>query len=181
MRLLADARGEVGVFEDLQTLAVIVVGLVVLLGSTLFNWSSFGDVQEDQELYDEAEHLIESIEAWNRLRAINQYGSQYEAFYLRQYELATMYTKSPNQFREQIRSDLSYNITFDDLHIPDSDHRPEEGNFSYYSFGKGVPEDVERVEVQVQYALVFDVRLDSPQEWNVSVRHPCLVSVVVWR
>jgi hypothetical protein len=87
MRISRDTRGEIGVFEDLQTLVVILVGIMVLLVSTMVNWSSFGEVEADQDLYDEAAHIIKQIEASDRMTAVNSFGSLYEEFALRQTDL----------------------------------------------------------------------------------------------
>ena len=176
MRLRRDVRGEVGVFEDLQTLLVIVVGIAILLTSTLYNWSAFGSVEEDEEMYEEVEHLVEQVEAWDRLMAINSYGSHYPEFQLRQSSLDGM---SNQDFQDHIRSDLNYNITFDDLVIPDIDHDPG-NNYSFYEFGKPVPEGKETLVVQVQYSLVFEELLPGG-DYDVSQRHACIMTVVVWR
>ena len=169
-------RGEVGVLEDLQTLLVIVVGIAILLTSTLYNWSAFGSAEQDQEMYDEVEHLIEQVEAWDQLRAINSYGSLYPEFLLRQTGLDGMSNKA---FQDHIRSDLNYNITFDDLVIKDIDHDTD-NNYSYFGFGKPVPKDKETVVAQVQYSLVFE-ELSPNGDYDVSKRHACIMTVVVWQ
>ncbi len=181
MRYLGDQHGEIGYFEDLQTLVIIVIGISVLLGSTVFNWSAFGTIEEDQDLFDEAEHLVESIESWDRIRAINSWGSMYEVFTLRQPELITL-LKNPNQFSDEIRSDLHYNVTFDDLEVDDGEHEPANGNYSYYRFGDALLDDqVDAISIRVQYALVMERTLPSGQDFDVSERHACLMMVVVWR
>lgn len=169
-------RGEVGVFEDLQTLLVIVVGIAILLTSTLYNWSAFGSAEQDQGMYDEVEHLVEQVEAWDRLMAINSYGSHYPEFQLRQ---SSMDGLTNTDFQDHIRSDLNYNITFDDLVIKDTDH---DGNnvYSYYEFGKPVPEDKETVVAHVQYSLVFEELLPGG-DYDVSQRHATIMTVVVWQ
>jgi len=169
-------RGEVGVFEDLQTLLVIVVGIAILLASILYNWSAFGTAEQDQEMYDEVEHLIEQVEAWDRLMAINSYGSHYPDFQLRQTSMDGM---TNTDFKDHIRSDLNYNITFDDLVIKDI-HHDGENNYSYYEFGKPVPEDEETVVAHVQYSLVFE-ELSPGGDYDVSQRHACIMTVVVWQ
>ena len=176
MRLRRDVQGEVGVFEDLQTLLVIVVGIATILASTLSNWSAFGSVEQDQEMYEEAEHLVEQVEAWDRLMAINSYGSHYPEFQLRQSSMDGM---TNEDFQDHIRSDLNYNITFDDLVIPDIDHDLG-NNYSFYAFGKSVPEDKETVVAHVQYSLVFEELLPSG-DYDVSQRHACIMTVVVWQ
>jgi hypothetical protein len=177
MRLRRDIRGEVGVFEDLQTLLVIVVGIAILLSSTLYNWSAFGSAEQDQEMYDEVEHLIDSVEAWDQLRAVNSYGSYYPEFQLRQSGLNGMSNKA---FQDHILSDLNYNISFDDLAIPDGNHDPEDATFSYYYFGKPVPEDKETVVAGVQYALIFEKDVGTGNG-DVKIRHACIMTVVVWQ
>ncbi len=178
MRLRRDVRGEVGVFEDLQTLMVIVVGIGILLTSTLYNWSAFGSVEAEQEMHDEVEHLIDDVESYDRIRAINNYGSIYNEFLLRQSDLATL--TNGTQFEEDIKSDFNYNIFFDDLVIPDNAHNTSGGNYSYYQFGKPVPEDKETVVAKVQYSLVIDRKIGQ-QAWNVTERHACIMTVVVWQ
>jgi len=121
-------RGDVGVFEDLQTLMVIVVGIGILLTSTLYNWSAFGSAEAEQEMHDEVEHLIEAVEGWDQLRAINSYASNYPEFNLRQSGLKGM---SNTAFQDHVSSDLNYNIIFDDLVIHDNEHDPED-IYSYY-------------------------------------------------
>ncbi len=170
--------GEVGVFEDLQTLLVVVVGIAILLGSTLYNWSAISSTEQDQDLYDEAEHIVKQIESWDRLRAIDSLGSHYQDFMLRQQDLSTLLDSG--QFEERIRSDLKYQVTFDDLVISDTEHDPVNGVHSYYVFGEEPPTKGDVVSLQVQYALVFEVFLGA-QNYDVSERHPCLVTVVVWR
>ncbi len=167
-----------GVFEDLQTLMVVVVGIAILLASTMYNWSAFGSVEQDQELFDEAERLIDAVESYDRIRAINNFGSIYPEFLLRQSELAIL--TNGTQFEEDIRSDLNYNITFDDLVIPDGDHDTDGGNFSFYQFGKPAPEDTETVVARVQYSLVFEEETGI-QQYDVGERHACIMTVVVWR
>lgn len=180
MRYLGDQRGEVGYFEDLQTLVIIVIGISVLLGSTMFNWSAFGIVEEDQELFDEAEHIIESIESWDRISAINSWGSMYEDFALRQPELITL-LKNPSQFSDEIRSDLHYNVTFDDLEVDEGKHDPANGTYSSYRFGDALLDDQgAAMSIRVSYALVMERALGG-QDFDVSVRHACLMTVVVWR
>jgi hypothetical protein len=178
MRLRGDRGGEIGVFEDLQTLLVVVVGITILLASVMYNWSAFGTVERDQEMYDEAERLIDAVESNDLLRAFNSYGAMYNEFKLRQSELESMANSSA--FESEVKSDMNYNITFDDLEVPDSDHDPGHDVFSYYEFGKPVPEGKETVVAQVQYALVFDVHIAN-QDYDVSQRHACVMTVVVWR
>lgn len=178
MRLRRDQRGEVGVFEDIQTLFVVVVAIAILLTSTLYNWSALSASEQDQELYDETEHIVKQIESWDRLQAINSYGSQYPGFMLRQPELVTLL--GSDQFEDEIRSDLGYRVTFDDLAVPDAEHDPGNGVYSSYVFGGEPPVKGDVVAIQVQYALVMEVHL-GPQDYDVSERHPCLVTVEVWR
>ena len=189
MRFLRDEGGEVGLFEDLQTLVIVMVGIVVLLGSTMFNWSAFSDIEEDQELYDEAERLIDAIESWDRLRAVNFYGSDYKDFVLRQPELAALMKNAEqaasmnytDQFSERIRSDLHYHISFDDLEVDDAAHDPSAGNYSIYRFGDPMLDDhTEAISVKVQYALVRETHIVD-EKYDVSERPACLVTVVVWR
>jgi hypothetical protein len=177
MRLRRDTRGEIGVFEDLQTLLVVVVGIVILLSSTLYNWSAISHTERDQDLYEEAEHIIKQIEAWETLHAVNSYGARYPDFMIRQPDLATLMREGG--FEDRIKSDLNYQVTFDDLAISDSQHDQSSGNYSWYVFGKEPPADVDSVAIQVQYTLVMEVPI-GPQSQDVSERHPCLVTVVVW-
>jgi type II secretory pathway pseudopilin PulG len=178
MRLRRDTRGEIGVFEDLQTLLVVVVSIAILLGSTLYNWSALSSTEQDQDLYDEAEHIVKQVESWDRLQAINSYGSPYPDFMLRQPELVTLLGN--DQFEEEIRSDLHYRVTFDDTAVPHGQHDPGAGLYSTYVFGKEPPAKGDVVALQVRYALVMEVHL-GPQEYDVSERHPCLMTVEVWR
>jgi hypothetical protein len=178
MRLRGDRRGEIGVFEDLQTLLVVLVGIAILLTSTLYNWSAISSTEQDQDLYDEAEHIIKQVESWERLQAINSYGSRYADFMLRQPELVTL--TGSDQFEEHIRSDLSYQVTFDDLVVDDSQHDPSSGVHSSYVFGEEPPAGADTAALTTQYALVMEVYMGG-QDYDVSERHPCLVTVVVWR
>ena len=170
--------GEIGVFEDLQTLVVVVAAITVLLVSILFNWSSLSALERDQDLYDEAEHIIDDIESWERLEAVNSYGNRYPEFLIRQPELVTLIKEGG--FEDKIRSDLNYNVTFDDLVVSDDDQDGNAGVYSKYEFGDPVPEDSETVVTQVHYVLVMEKRL-GPQDFDVSQRHACLLTVVVWR
>ena len=182
MRLRGDTRGEIGVFEDLQTLIVVVVGIAILLASTMYNWSAFGTAEQDQELYDEAERLIDAVESYDRIRAINNFGSIYPEFLLRQADLEIL-TKG-SQFEDDIKSDFNYNITFDDLVIPDSAYDPgndtRDAVISVYEFGKNDTGAKGTVVAKVQYALVFEEEIGI-QEYDVSERHACIMTVVVWR
>ena len=177
MRLRRDQVAEIGVFEDLQTLIVILIGITILLASTLFNWSAFGSLERDQDLFDEAERLIAAVEAWDQLRAINSFSNPYPTFLLRQAELATT---NNSKFMDQIKSDYNYYIIFDDLTIPDSQHNIDAGIHSYYEYGDPLPDGNEAVTAQVQYALVFEIHLGN-HEYDVSERHACLMKVVVWQ
>lgn len=177
MRFRRDTGGEIGVFEDLQTLLVVVVAIVILLGSTLYNWSAIGSTERDQDLRDEAEHIVKQIEAWERLMAINSYGSQYPDFMLRQPDLATLVES--DQFEDHVKSDLNYRVTFDDLTINETQHSPDDGIYSTYEFGSEPPTDANIVAITVQYALVMEKSI-GPQSKDVSSRHPCLVTVEVW-
>ena len=177
MWLRSDTRGEIGVFEDLQTLIVVVVGIAILLGATLYNWAAYGEMERDQELFDEATHIIRQVESIEWLRAINSYGSPYTDFMISQEYLAGLDT---GKFQGDVTSDLHYNVTFDDLVVPDNQHDPVNGNHSYYAFGDPVPEGKETVVATVQYSLVFIERIDG-SDHDVSERHACLMTVVVWR
>lgn len=177
MWLRSDTRGEIGVFEDLQTLIVVVVGIAILLGATLYNWAAYGEMEQDQELYDEAEHIIRQVEAIEWLGAINSYGSPYPDFMIHQKYLADFNT---SKFQSEVKSNLHYNVTFDDLVVPDSHHDPKNGNHSYYTFGDPIPEGRETVVASVQYSLVFIERIDD-SDYDVSERHACIMTVVVWR
>ena len=181
MRLRRDTRGEVGVFEDLQTMVVVVAAVAVLLVSMMYNWSALSTSEGDQDLYDEAEHIVKQIEADDHLRAVNNYGSLYTEPLLRQPELARLVRD--NDFNEIAKTDLHYNVTFDDLYIGAVD---EVKNDSLgidwrdaYSFGEPVPEGKDTAVLAVQYALVMEIEINN-QEFDVSERHPCLVTVVVW-
>lgn len=178
MRLRKDTRGEIGVFEDMQTLVVVLVGVGVLLGSTLYNWSSITGVERDQEMYDEAEHIVEQIESWDRIRAVNHYGSVYDDFMLRQPELVTLVNEGG--FEDEVRSDLNYHVTFDDLVVGPGHGTTSPKVLDTYEFGKPVPEGMNTVVISIQYSLVF-TEGGAGQDFDVSERHPCLVTVVVWR
>jgi hypothetical protein len=177
MRLRSDTGGEIGVFEDLQTLLVVVVGIGILLGSTLYNWGAISETEEDKDLYDGAEHIVKQIESWDRLQAINSYGSPYPEFMLRQPEMVTL--TEGDQFEDHIKSDLNYQVTFDDLEVPDGQHDPTNGAYSFYRFGEEPKANVDSVVLQVHYVLVMEVTIGL-QEYDVSERHPCLVTVEVW-
>ena len=157
---------------------MVVVGIAILLGSTLYNWSAVSSTEQDQDLYDEAEHIVKQVESWDRLQAINSYGSPYSEFMLRQPELATLL--GTGQFDDRIGSDLEYRVTFDDLAVPDDQDDPGSGVHSRYVFGDEPPPTKDVVSLQVQYALVMEV-YQGPQDYDVSQRHPCLVTVEVWR
>jgi hypothetical protein len=184
MRFRRAVGGEIGVFEDMQTLVIIVVGIVILLGSTLYNWTSFEGVVEDQELYDEAEHILRQIEGWDYIRSRNSYDSQYEDFHLWQLHLANMTMPTGTKFEDRIRSDLHYSVTFDDLAISDgedtSDRTTGEGDYSKYQFGETIPEGKDTIALQAHYTLIMGSKI-RPGEFDVRERHPCLVTVVVWR
>ncbi len=181
MRLRRDVRGEIGVFEDLQTLLVVVVGIAILLGSTLYNWSALSTSEQDQDLYDEAEHIVKQIEASDRLRAIDNLGNRYIEPLLSQYDLRVMI--EDGGFEDEVRSDYHYNVTFDDLvqeEEIDFEVTPGSRNETWmieYSFGEPVPEGKETVSMEVHYTLVMRTMTNR----DVSLRHPCLVTVVVWR
>ena len=182
MRLRRDTRGEIGVFEDLQTLLVVIVGVGILLGSTLYNWSAISSTEEEQDLYDEAEHIVKQIESDQQLRAHNNYGTPYTDFMLKQSELARL--RRDSDFDDVVRSDLRFNISFDDMVIgPDNeviDTVAKIWKYDHYTFGDTIPKDKDMAVLTLQYALVMDINLDS-QDFDVSQRHPCLVTVVVWR
>jgi len=182
MRFRRDTRGEIGVFEDLQTLLVVVVGVGILLGSTLYNWSAISSTEEEQDLYDEAEHIVKQIESDQHLRAHNHYGTLYTDFMLKHSELARL--KKDSDFDDVVRSDLSFNISFDDMVIgPENEvigNGSEIGKYDHYTFGDTIPKDKETAVLTLQYALVMDIKL-ADQDYDVSQRHPCLVTVVVWR
>lgn len=182
MRLRRDTGGEVGVFEDLQTMVVVVVAVAVLLGSIMYNWSALSSSEGDQDLYDEAEHIVKQIEADDHLRAINNYGSQYTEPLLRQPELVRMV--EDQDFDEIAKSDLHYRVTFDDLSIGPGEEVINESAslfwYDAYSFGEPVPEGKDTAVLVVQYALVMEILIDD-QDFDVSERHPCQVTVVVWR
>jgi len=187
MRFRRDTRGEVGVFEDLQTLLVVVVGIGILLGSTLYNWGAISSSEEDQDLYDEAEHIVKQIEANEHLWAHNSYGDRYNDFYIKQTELERISNEA--EAKRTIRSDLSFQIVFDDLN-QDEDRSfrgsyPPGNSTEYnwrdrYVIGEPAPEGKDTVVLSIQYAMVMDVQL-AQYEWDVSVRHVCLVTVEVWR
>jgi len=182
MNLRRDTRGEIGVFEDLQTLLVVVVGIGILLGSTMYNWGAISSTEEDQDLYDEAEHIVKQIEADEHLKAHNSYGALYNDFMIKQSELTRLFKEG--DFDEVVRSDLKYSVTFDDLVIgPENEVINETARiwwYDRYTFGDTVPEGKETMVFTVQYAMVMDRQIDL-QEYDVSLRHPCLVTVVVWR
>ena len=170
-------RGEVGVFEDLQTLMVIVVGIGILLTSTLYNWSAFGSAEAKQDMHDEVEHLIDSVEAWDLLMAQNADGSNYPEFQLSQGGLEAM---SDKDFQERIRSDYDYNIEFDNLTVAVGDPGSANDKYSHYQFGKPIPEDRETVVGKVQYTVVYEGTGEG-QEGDASVRYPYIMTVVVWQ
>jgi hypothetical protein len=187
MRLRRDTRGEVGVFEDLQTLLVVVVGIGILLTSTLYNWGAISATEEDQDLYDEAEHLVKQIEANEQLWSINSYGDRYNDLYLRQTELHQLMDET--KAKRAFRSDHNFQIVFDDLDQDEDrsfvgSYPP--GNATGYNWtdryvvGGPVPDGKDTAVLTVQYTMVMDVQL-ARYEWDVSVRHACLVTVEVWR
>lgn len=177
MWLRTDTGGDIGVFEDLQTLVVVLVGVSILLGSTLYNWAAYGAVEQDQEMFDEATHIIKQVEAWEWLGAINSYGSPYQEFAIRQQNLASLNT---TEFQERIKSSLHYSVTFDDLVVTDADPDATSDGRSVYRFGDPPPEGKETVVARVQYSLVF-VDPITGSEYDVSQRHACIMTVVVWR
>jgi hypothetical protein len=186
MRLRGDTRGEIGVFEDLQSLLVVVVAIAVLLSSILYNWSALSSTEEDQDLYDEAEHIVKQIEANHRLQAADNFASPYDEFLLSQYDLRIFVEQGG--FEDEVRSDYDYNVTFDDL-VVDEDHQfnytTPQSRLSYtwmdeYAFGDPVPEGKDTVVLELKYTLVMSLKI-SENRYDVSHRHPCLVTVVVWR
>jgi hypothetical protein len=179
MRLRLDRRAEIGAFEDLQTLLVVVVGITVLLGSTLYNWGLINGVDREQQLYDGAEDILRSVEAQQVLRAGDAYGSPYPTFMLRQPSLAS-YHDHPANLDEAIKSDLNYNLTFEDLDLGSGEVNATAGMLRVYAFGLPLPETgVETVALATHYALVMEKGGELP--YNVSLRHLCLATVVVWR
>lgn len=185
MALRGDEGAEIGVFEDLQTLLVVVVGLAVLVASALYNWGVVADFDEGQRLYDAARDVLRAVEAWDRLRASDPLLIRYNDFMLYQPELATMYGNRnvTDDFSERVRVDAHYNVTFDDLDVPDAEHgggNASHPTYSFYSFGEPVPDGAELVALQTHYALVMATNVTSYSQ-DVSVRHLCLVTVEVWR
>lgn len=172
-----------GVFEDLQTLIVVLAGISILLVSTLFNWGAISATEQEQDLYNEAEHLVKQIESNPHLRAYNYYGGAYTDFMLKQTELGRL--QREGGFSDVVRSDLHYNITFDDLVIGPGDEVYDQENkttlwFDVYGFGDPSPSGKETAVLTVQYSLVMDRKMGD-QDFDVSIRHPCLVTVEVWR
>ncbi len=182
MALRADEGAEVGVFEDLQTLLVVVVGLAVLVASALYNWGVVADFDEGQGLYDAARDVLRAVEAWDRLRASDPLLIKYNDFMLYQPGLATMYSNrnDTEDFTERVRVDAHYNVTFDDLDVPDAEHGRGNLTFSYYEFGEPVPDGVEVITLLTHYVLVMATNVTGYSQ-DVSVRHLCLVAVEVWR
>jgi len=182
MALRADEGAEIGVFEDLQTLLVVVVGLTVLVASALYNWGVVASFDEGQDLYDAARDVLRAVEAWDRLRARDQLLIKYDDFMLHQPELASIYRNRnvSDDFAERVRVDAHYNVTLDDLDVGDAEHRRDNLTFSYYEFGEQVPDGVELVTLRTHYALVMATNVTSYSQ-DVSVRHLCLVTVEVWR
>jgi hypothetical protein len=178
--LRADRRAEVGAFEDLQTLLVVVVAITVLLGSTLFNWSVIARVDREQAVYDSAADVLRSIESWDRIRAYDDIDAYIPFFLIRQPELVVLVTTSQGRFEEQVRSDFHYNVTFDDVDIPDADQDRATGNYSKFQFGEPLPgKGVDTVVLRTHYTLVFLTKLVDDQK-DTSTRHLCDVTVVVW-
>ncbi|MCJ2539891.1 MAG: hypothetical protein LN414_01320 [Candidatus Thermoplasmatota archaeon] len=187
MWLRSDTRGEVGVFEDLQTLLVVVVGVGILLGSSLYNWSAISSAEEDQDLYDEAEHIVKQIEANEQLMAVDSNGDRYNDFYLKQTEVYRLLNETIA--KRTIRSDYNFQIVFDDQNQDENisfvGNFPEDNANEYhwndtYVIGEPVPEGKEKVVLRVQYVMVMDIQ-GALYEWDVSVRHACLLTVEVWR
>jgi type II secretory pathway pseudopilin PulG len=176
MRLRADRGAEIGVFEDLQTLIIIVIGLGVLLASSLYNWSAYSEASEDQELYDAAEDILSALEAWDRIHAKDPLGTPYPDFMLSQTELELLYNNT-GRFEERIRSDTDYSIIFDDLMVSDGQHDNTTHNFSKFEYGEPVPEGKETVTLQSHYIIVFEI---APQGRQIEDRHLCLVTLEVW-
>ena len=179
MPLRADRRAEVGAFEDLQTLVVIVVGITVLLGSTLFDWSVIDRVDQEQAVYDSAADVLRSIEAWDRIRAYDEIDALIPFFMIRQPELVVLVTTSQGRFEEQIRSDFHYNVTFDDVEISDAGEDRATGNYSKFQFGEPLPgTGVDTAVLRTHYTLVFLTRVGELKD--TSIRHLCDTTVVVW-
>jgi hypothetical protein len=87
-------------------------------------------------------------------------------------------------FEDEVRSDHHYNVTFDDLvQEEEVSFKPSPGAvederwLTEYRFGDPIPEGKETVLIEVQYTLVMRTMTSG----DVSLRHPCLVTVVVWR
>jgi hypothetical protein len=180
-RLRGDRTAEVGVFEDLQALLVIVVGIAVLIASALYNWGAVAQSHEDQELYDAVEDLLAAFEASNILRAVDMHGLPTDSFMLDQRSLAS-YSMGNNteNFLREFKSDFPYNVTFDDLDVPDGADNKTAMVLSAYKFGEPPPgEGVETVALKAQYVLVMLKGNTLP--YDDSERHICLVTVVMWR
>jgi hypothetical protein len=177
--LRADRRAEVGAFEDLQTLLVVVVGITVLLGSTLFNWTVIGRVDQEQALYDSAGGVLRSIESWDRIRAYDEIDAYIPFFMIRQPELVVLETTGQGRFEEQVRSDFHYNVTFDDVDITDANEDRATGNYSRFQFGEPLPgKGVETAVLRTHYTLVFPTGVGELED--TSTRHLCDATVVVW-
>ncbi len=180
-RLRGDRTAEIGVFEDLQALLVVVVGIAVLIASALYNWGAVAQAHEDQELYDAADDLLAAFEASNVLHAVDMHGLPTASFMIDQRSLAS-YSMGNNteNFLREFRSDFTYNVTFDDLDVPDGADNRTTMVLSKYSFGEPLPrEGGETVVLRAQYALVMLKGRTLP--YDDSERHLCLVSVVMWR
>lgn len=180
-RLRGDRTAEIGAFEDLQALLVVVVGIAVLVASALYNWGAVGQAHEDQELYDAADDLLAAFEASNVLRAVDMHGLPTALFMIDQRSLAS-YSMGNNteNFLREFRSDFQYNVTFDDLDVPDGADNESAKVYSRYVFGEPLPgEGVESVLLKANYVLVMLKGTALP--YDVSERHLCLVTVVMWR
>ncbi len=178
MRLRADRGAEIGVFEDLQTLLIVVIGLAVLLASSIYNWSAYSEAEEDQDLYDAAEDILRAIEAWDRIHAKDPLQTPYTEFMISQAELEVFITINPDGFEERIRSDAHYNITFDDLAVSDAMHDPAGHNYSRYEYGEPIPEGKETVTIQTHYVIVYEV---VEEIRSIEDRHLCLATLEVWQ
>ena len=180
LSLRSDRRAEVGAFEDLQTLLVVVVGITVLLGSTLFNWSVIDTLDDEQAVYDSAADILRAIESWDRIRAYDEIDAYIPFFTIRQPELVVLVTTGQGRFEEQVRSDLHYNVTFDDVDITDAEEDRASGNYSKFQFGEPLPgPGVGTAVLRTHYTLVFTRVVDKAKD--TSTRHLCDATVVVWR
>jgi hypothetical protein len=177
-RLRGDRTAEIGVFEDLQVLLVVVVGIAVLIASALYNWGAVADFDDVQSLYDAAEDLMRAFQASGRLSVTDEFGYPATPFVMNQQYLE-IFKEYPDNFNGSFKSDVDYNISFEDRGGLGANATPYPN--ATYMFGSPIPgSGVETVTLQANFPMLMYIEVNGTVV-DPAPRHVCLVTVVVWR